>query len=257
MRAAFLYNIKERWLGDDFYEIPCLRVRRDRDGRKIARGRADALRAAYGSGIGDDVRGARKSVFGEVFPRGRQGGGARFVVADMRRGASFGKCGTPKITMRGGVCEAEITSRGDVTLTIPEVDIGKIKLRRADVSPPTEYAKLDFFGARAFCPTDDVWDAILFGLGEKMSTYRAFSSGADVDIVRLRGSDTIEVRSYERGAGYITSAGGAVVAAMALHALGKCGTGISVAVDSGRMNVSIGKKTTVTATVTKVFKGEL
>ncbi|MBR6051317.1 MAG: hypothetical protein IKP68_08975 [Clostridia bacterium] len=169
------------------------------------------------------------------------------------------KCGTPKITImtRGGVCEAEITSRGDVTLTIPEVDIGKIKLRRADVSPPTEYAKLDFFGARAFCPTDDVWDAILFGLGEKMSTYRAFSSGADVDIVRLRGSDTIEVRSYERGAGYITSAGGAVVAAMALHALGKCGTGISVAVDSGRMSVSIGKKTTVTATVTKVFKGEL
>ena len=167
------------------------------------------------------------------------------------------KCGTPKITLmtQGGVCEAQITPRGEVTLTLPKVDIGKIKLRRADVSPPTEYAKLDFFGARAFCPTDDVWNAILFGLGEKMSVYRAFSGGADVDVVRVRGKDAIEVRSYERGAGYVTSAGGAVAAAMALHALGKCGTGVSVAVETGRMGVLIGQKTTVTATVTKVFKG--
>lgn len=167
------------------------------------------------------------------------------------------KCGTPKITLmtRGGVCESEITPRGDVTLTLPGVDIGKIKLRRADISPPTEYAKLDFFGARAFCPTDDIYGAILFGIGEKMSAYRAFSGGADVDIVRVKGKNSIEVRSYERGAGYVTSAGGAVAAALALAALGKCGNDVSVAVDFGRMGVHVGEKPTATATVTKVFNG--
>lgn len=169
------------------------------------------------------------------------------------------KCGTPKITlmMRVGVCDAQITPRGDVTLTLPDVNIGMIKLRRADVSPPTEYAKLDFFGARAFCPTDDIWDGILFGLGEKMSAYRAFSSGADVDFARLRAPDMIEVRSYERGAGYVMSAGGAVAAALALHTLGLCKNEISIAVESGRMNVKIGKKPTVTATVTKIMRGEM
>lgn len=169
------------------------------------------------------------------------------------------KCGTPKITVMtgGGVCEAEILPRGDVRLTLPPILIGPVKLRRADVSPPTEYAKLDFFGARAFCPTDDIYGAILFGLGEKMSAYRAFSGGADVDLVRVKGKDLIEVRSYERGAGYVVSAGGALCAAAAMHALGKCGSDVSVAVESGRMSVHTGEKPSVSATVTKIFKGEI
>ena len=168
------------------------------------------------------------------------------------------RCGTPKITVltRGGVCEAEIIPRGDVKLTLPPILIGPVKLRRADISPPTEYAKLDFFGARAFCPTDDIWGAILFGLGEKMSAYRAFSGGADVDIARVRDNNTIEVRSYERGAGYVLSAGGALCAAAAMRALALCGDDVSVAVDSGRMSVHIADRPSVSATVTKIFRGK-
>ena len=169
------------------------------------------------------------------------------------------KCGTPKITVMtgGGVCEAEILPRGEIRAVLPPFDAGEIKLRRADVSPPTDYAKLNFFGARAFCPTDDIYGAILFGIGEKMSAYRAFPVGADVDLVRPGGKNTIEVRSYERGAGYVTSAGGAVCAAAAMRALGKYGADVSVAVDSGRMSVHTGGKPSVSATVTKIFKGEI
>lgn len=169
------------------------------------------------------------------------------------------RCGTPKITVltRGGVCEAEILPRGDAKLTLPEINIAPVKLRRADVSPPTEYARIDFFGARAFCPTDDIWGAILFGLGEKMSNYRAFSGGADVDLAYAKEKDVIEVRSYERGAGYVTSASGALCATAAMRSLGMCGDDVSVAVDSGRMNVHLGKRPSVSASVTKIFRGEM
>lgn len=166
---------------------------------------------------------------------------------------------TPKISVitGGGVCEAEIMPRGEICAVLPHFDVGQLKMRRADVSPPTEYAKLGFFGARAFCPTDDIWNAVLFGLGEKMSAYRAFSGGADVDLVRLRGKDTIEVRSYERGAGYVTSGSGAVCAAAAMHALGKCGADVSIAVDSGRMSVSLGDRVRLVAGAAKVMTGRI
>lgn len=170
------------------------------------------------------------------------------------------KCGTPKISIMtgGGVCEAEIMPQGEVCVALPETAHTAGKMRRADISPPTEYAKMDFFGAqRAFCPTDDIWNAILFGLGEKMSVYRAFPSGADVDLVRLTGKNKIEVRSYERGAGYVTSVSGAVAATLRLYATGKCGGDVSVTVDCGKMSVHIGRRVRVLASVTKIMTGKM
>ena len=168
------------------------------------------------------------------------------------------RCGSPKISVLTsvGVIDVEL-GRGDMRVFFPIADGAAPRLRRADVTLPTEYVKCRFAGAeRAVCPTDDIYSAMLFGIGEKMSAYRAFPSGADVDFVRVISKNKLEVRSYERGAGYVTSASGAAAAASVLLALGRCDANADIAVDCGKMSVHLSDRPCLSASVTRVMTGK-
>lgn len=167
-----------------------------------------------------------------------------------------GKRKTPKLAIltEAGLIEIE-TRSGEMTARFPAIKDQTPKTRRADISTPTEYIKFEFAGAeRIVCPTDDIYTAMLFGVGEKMSEYRS-RTPFDVDFVSVISKDRIKVRSYERGAGYVTSADGAVLAAAAMSALGKCESDVDIAVDSGRMHVSLSPRPNITASVVHVMNG--
>ena len=170
------------------------------------------------------------------------------------------KCGTPKISMitGGEICEAEILPTGEVCISLPKIKAESLRFRRADVSRPIEYVKLSVGAAmRAVCPVDDIYGAILFGQGEALSKYLSGALAYDVDLARLRNDGLLEVRSYERGSGYVASALGAYAAAYVLNALGKCGGDVRVKTDSGKMTVSLAKKPTAKMTVSKILSGEI
>jgi|GEM_PF-1639669 len=182
------------------------------------------------------------------------------LSAALCAGAYLGeRSGSPKICMltSAGVCETEIAPNGEMRAEIQYKKTGEIKARRADVGSGIEYIKTSACGStRAICMVNDIYNAILFGVGEKMSAYGAFGGGADVDFVRVISRDRIEVKSYERGVGYITSGSGAFAAAKVLAALGECGESVDIAVDCGKMRVSVGNETRLYASVSKVMKGE-
>lgn len=168
------------------------------------------------------------------------------------------KSGSPKICIvtASGVCETEISKSGAVSAVVPYKNAGEAKIRRADVGAGTEYVKTILCNTtRAVCKVNDIYKAILFGVGEKMSAYGAFGGGADVDFTRAISRDKIEVKSYERGVGYLTSGSGAVAAAVTLASLGVCEKNVNVAVDCGRMRVYTGDELRLEATVAKVMKG--
>ena len=170
------------------------------------------------------------------------------------------KSGSPKICVVTpcGVCETEISKSGAVSASVSHKKAGEAKIRRADVGSGTEYVKTILCGTtRAVCSVNDIYHAILFGVGEKMSAYGAFGGGADVDFTRVVARDKIEVKSYARGVGYLISGSGAVAAAMTLASLGVCSNEIGIAVDSGRMRVYTGDDLRLEATVTKVMKGTI
>ena len=183
------------------------------------------------------------------------------ISAALCAGAYLGeRSGSPKICMltSAGVCETEIAPSGEMSAAIPYKKTGEMKVRHADIGSGIEYIKSFFCGTtRAVCRVNDIYNAILFGVGEKMSGYGAFGSGADVDFVRTLSRDKIEVRSYERGVGYITSGSGAFAAAKVLAELGECGENVEIAVDCGKMRVSTGSDARLYAGVSKVMRGEI
>ena len=170
------------------------------------------------------------------------------------------KCGTPKVSMIscGEITEAELLSCGEVSLSLPKIKSDSMRRRRADIARPVEYVKLSVGSSmRAVCLTDDIFGAILFGQGEALSKYLSSSTAYDVDLARLCADGSIEVKSYERGAGYVTSACGAYAAKYVLAALNARNGGAQIKTDSGRMSVVLGEKPTAKMTVSKILSGEI
>jgi len=125
------------------------------------------------------------------------------------------------------------------------------------VSSHIDYVKIFFGTSRAVCITDDIYESILFGVGEKMSKYSSFKNGADVDFVKVVQKNTVEVRSYERGAGYNVSVNGVVAAVIALSKLGILEKNVEVSLDCGKMSVVLSDYISVCASVSKIAKCSL
>lgn len=167
-------------------------------------------------------------------------------------------CGTPKISIiaNGGIIEAALVG-GEVSVSLPKIKYD-MNVRRADIRRPIEYIRLSAGESmRAVCPVDDVYGAILFGQGEALSKYLSSSLAYDVDISKIGSGGEIEVKSYEKGVGYITSALGAYAAAHVLNSLGKCKNDVLIRTESGRMSISLGEKPTAKMTVSKILSGEI
>jgi len=199
--------------------------------------------------------------------------GARFYRSDGREipfdasgffcAASFlsEKCGTNKISIvtDGGVKECGYISNNTMCLRmpIPKLNENDIRIRTADVGSHIDYVKIFFGTSRAVCITDDIYESILFGVGEKMSKYSSFKNGADVDFVKVVQKNTVEVRSYERGAGYNVSVNGVVAAVIALSKLGILEKNVEVSLDCGKMSVVLSDYISVCASVSKIAKCSL
>ena len=199
--------------------------------------------------------------------------GARFFRPDGREvpfdasgffcAASFlsEKSGTNKISIvtDGGVKECGYISKNTMCLRMPVPHFGEndIRIRTADVGSHVDYIRLFFGTSRAVCPIDDIYESILFGIGEKMSKYNSFKNGADVDFVRVVQKNMVEVRSYERGTGYNVSVNGVVAAVIALCKLGVLEKNVEVSLDCGKMSVVISDYISVCASVSKIAKCSL
>lgn len=199
--------------------------------------------------------------------------GARFYRPDGREipfdssgffcAASFlsEKCGTNKISVvtDGGVKECGYISKNTMCLRmpVPRFNENDIRIRTADVGSHVDYIKIFFGTNRAVCLTDDIYESVLFGIGEKMSKYSSFKNGADVDFVKVVQKNTIEVRSYERGTGYNVSVNGVVAAVIALSKLGILEKNIEVSLDCGKMSVVLSDYISVCASVSKIAKCSL
>lgn len=165
------------------------------------------------------------------------------------------RCGSCKlgILTRAGVMLCESSSRGEicVKLNMPCFE----KTRTADVGTYADFAKTDFGTSRAVCVSNDIYRAVLFGLGEKLCSYGAFPHGADIDFVKIHSRDTLETKSYERGCGYLLSASGAAACAVYLKNHGFCDGKINILTDTGTMRVKIDDGLYLSARVTKTVCG--
>ena len=199
--------------------------------------------------------------------------GARFYRPDGREvpfdasgffcAASFlsEKCGTNKISIvtDDGVKECGNISNNTMCLRmpIPSFNENDIRIRTADVVSHVDYIKTFFGPCRAVCPTDDIYESILFGVGEKMSKYNSFKNGADVDFVKVIQKNVIEIRSYERGTGYNVSVNGVVAAIVVLCKLGLLEKNVEVSLDCGKMSVMVSDYISVCASVSKIARCSL
>lgn len=144
----------------------------------------------------------------------------------------------PRIGMisGGGVIEAELLSDRSVCIKTKYADIESASARRADIGDDVEYERVSLLSSRRIvCFTADVYRAMLFGVGEKMSEYRLPSGRADVDIVAMKKDGSADIRSYERGSGYVNSMSGAIAVTSVLR---KRGHGdIKLSFDCGKVRV--------------------
>lgn len=170
----------------------------------------------------------------------------------------FEKNKIPRIGMisRGGVIEAELLCDRSICVKLMYAERDNTGARRADIGHDVEYERTTFYGARRIvCFTDDIYRAMLFGVGERMSEYRSYRAFADVDLVSKRNDGSYYIRSYERGANYLNSMSGAVCIASVLRARGY--DDIRLSVDCGKIKLLCGDDSVaLSAMACKVMEGK-
>lgn len=97
-------------------------------------------------------------------------------------------------------------------------------------------------------------------LAEEISTYRIFNRKTNVNFVKVVNDNTIKIKTYERGVGWVLSSGsGAAASAVVAEKLGFIGKNVNVVLEHGQYNIEITKKDGVyiTGSAIKVFECEL
>lgn len=107
---------------------------------------------------------------------------------------------------------------------------------------------------------DRTSDVALESIGPRVETHSRFPKRTNVEFVEVKGSDTIIVRVWERGAGVTLACGtGACAAAVATIATGRAKSPLNVDLPGGRLRISWageGYSVMMEGPATEVFRGE-
>ena len=95
-------------------------------------------------------------------------------------------------------------------------------------------------------------------VGRRLEKHRYFPEGTNVEFVVVKDTETINVRTWERGVGETTACGtGACASVAAAYRLGKTGKKVKVNLLGGNLLVELGDSVTLEGPVEKVFEGQL
>ena len=109
-------------------------------------------------------------------------------------------------------------------------------------------------------PVDDITEQKARQLGPLVENHEMFPNRINMQLLKVIDRQTIEIRIWERGAGYtLTSGSSSCAAAGAAHEMGLVGDKVTVKMPGGKLFVEIEDDQTVylTGPVEKVFEGRL
>lgn len=148
-----------------------------------------------------------------------------------------------------------------VTLTVPEVKPGNVKLQFDDATPPVEVFALSIGNPHAILRIENLHDFPIAHVGKKISTHAKFPAGVNVGFVQVIDEHTIRLATFERGVGSTLSCGSnACAAAIAGIAMGELRSPVSVMVPLGCLSVSWageGQRVELAGPAEWVFSGKL
>lgn len=118
---------------------------------------------------------------------------------------------------------------------------------------------LDDGNPHVVVPLPEVSPELAHHLGEHIAGHPGFATRTNVEFMRARSRNEVEIQIWERGAGYTLASGsGACAAAAAAHALGLTNDAVTVHMPGGDVQVEFGTsgEATLTGVVTAVVSGE-
>ncbi len=132
------------------------------------------------------------------------------------RANRLAKAGRFTLRTSAGDLEAEVTGRGRVRMSMPDVRGASLRHRGSWPAGVGEVHFLDTGVPHAVVPVKDLERLDVRGLGRALRFHRAFGrGGANVDFVKVSGG-TVRVRTYERGVEDETLACGTGITASAV-----------------------------------------
>ncbi len=172
----------------------------------------------------------------------------------------------------GGVVEAHIQDdsanfirlrMGEVTFLSTEIPVKGRQREVVGEELETSAAKyrvtcLSIGNPHCVIPMDNISEEKARALGPLIENHPLFPNRINMQLSRVIDRGTIEIRIWERGAGYTLASGSsACAAAAAAHKLGLVGDKVTVEMPGGNLLVEIGpdKKIYLTGAVEEVFKG--
>ena len=181
-----------------------------------------------------------------------------------------------RIETKGGVVEAVCHLRGE-RVTEVTVEMGHATFRAPEIpmnGPDREVVGVPLqVGERTFTVTcvsvgnphcvvftDRLDDAEVRAWGPRIETHPAFPNRINVQFARVLDRGRVEIRIWERGAGYTLASGSSsCAAACAAVKLGLCKSPITVEMPGGKLVVQVAEDFTVTmlGPVTRVADGDV
>lgn len=119
---------------------------------------------------------------------------------------------------------------------------------------------LDNGNPHVVVPLGEISSELAHDLGERIAGHPSFATRVNVEFMRVRSRDELEIQIWERGAGYTLASGsGACAAASAAHAIGLTNDTVTVDMPGGDVQVGLDRDRSVTlaGVVTAVASGEL
>jgi len=176
------------------------------------------------------------------------------------------------IATSGGIVEAQIQddmaslirlNMGKISFLSTEIPVKGLKREVVDEELQTGGAKhritcLSVGNPHCVIPMDVISEQKARELGPLIENHELFPNRINVQLLKVINRETIEIRIWERGAGYTLSSGSsACAAAAAAHKLGLVDDRVTVKMPGGNLFVEIGKdkQTYLTGPVERAFEG--
>lgn len=180
---------------------------------------------------------------------GQCGNGVRCVAAWLQRDGSLDASATVSLQGPGGTVNARLLADGQVAVDMGEPQFGPARVPFVAAGDALEHA-IDVDGtglaigavsmgnphAVLVLPTLDL--PALARLGPALGGHGRFPDGANAGFVQIRARDHLQLRVYERGAGWTRACGtGACAAVAVLHRRGEVDDRVQVDLPGGRLDI--------------------
>ena len=173
------------------------------------------------------------------------------------------------IQTKGGVVSSTV---GDKGLSV-SVGMGKVRFThepKGEPKPSPETINIKgkeftYYQANVGNPhcvilLDEISSAFAIEYGSIIENDSRFSNRTNVQFVKVLNDASIQIEIWERGAGYTLASGSSSTAAASVaHALGLCGSNISVHMPGGIINIKLNKQffATMTGDVRHICEGDI